>query len=223
MPRAGKSFPAIRIWKITLTDNFDARWEWFFAEGDLLAAGVYYKDFSKPIVQTVLSGVNSRPFYSWTNTETGEIAGVEFEARKSLAANWSVGGNITFIHSELSPLSEGTGRNSGTVFEAQPDWIANLNLGYDNPDSGWAANLFYNYVGETLRFIGDETPSIFEADRQSLDANVQKTWGKFTAKFSAKNLLDEATELFYKGTEARPWYEFFKTGLSFSLSGSYKY
>ena len=209
--------------EITLTDNIDARWEWFFAEGDLLAAGIYYKDFSKPIVQTVLSGVNSRPFYSWTNTETGEIAGVEFEARKSLAVHWSVGGNITFIDSELSPLSEGSSSNSGTVFEAQPDWIANLNLGYDNEDTGWAANLFYNYVGETLRFIGDETPSIFEADRQSLDANVQKTWGKFSAKLSAKNLLDEATELFYKGTEARPYYEFYKTGLSFSLSGSYKY
>ncbi|MBC9888288.1 MAG: TonB-dependent receptor [Opitutae bacterium] len=209
--------------EITLTDNIDARWEWFFAEGDLLAAGIYYKDFSKPIVQTVLSGVNSRPFYSWTNTETGEIAGVEFEARKSLAVHWSVGGNITFIDSELSPLSEGSSSNSGTVFEAQPDWIANLNLGYDNEDTGWAANLFYNYVGETLRFIGDETPSIFEADRQSLDANVQKTWGKFSAIFSAKNLLDEATELFYKGTEARPYYEFYKTGLSFSLSGSYKY
>lgn len=209
--------------EITLTDNFDARWEWFFAEGDLVAAGIYYKDFSKPIVQTVLSGVNSRPFYSWVNTETGEIAGVEFEARKSFAAYWSVGGNLTFIDSELSPLSEGSSSNSGTVFEAQPDWIANLNLGYDNQDTGWAANLFYNYVGETLRFIGDETPSIFEADKQSLDANVQKTWGKFSAKFSAKNLLDEATELFYKGTEARPWYEFYKTGLSFSLSGSYKY
>ena len=209
--------------EITLTDNFDARWEWFIAEGDLLAAGVYYKDFSEPIVQTVLSGVNSRPFYSWTNTESGEIAGVEFEARKSLGLHWSLGGNVTFIDSELSPLSEGSSSNSSTVFEAQPDWIANLNLGYDNPDIGWAANVFYNYVGETLRFIGDETPSIFEADRQSLDANIRKTWGKFTAKLSAKNLLDEAAELFYKGTEARPWYEFYKTGQSFSLSASYKY
>lgn len=205
---------------LTFTENFDLRWEWFFGEVDLLALGVYYKDFENPIVQTVTSGVNSRPLYSWENTTSGTIQGVELEVRKSLGDFWSVGANATYIDSEIDPLPRAS---SGTVFEGQPEYILNFNAGYNNLDTGWSANLFYNHVAETLRFIGDTVSNIFEDSYQSVDVNVAKAFGPWTIKLSAKNLTDEERLLFYQGTTEKPTYESWKPGPSFSLSAGYRY
>ncbi len=221
-PQTGEIYEGNPDLEITLTDNFDLRWEWFFGEADVLSAGIYYKDFSNPIVQTVSSGVNSRPRYSWENTESGQITGIELEVRKEIVKNWSVGGNVTFIESSLDPIPDAAS-DSGTVFEEQPDLIANANIGYDNPENGWASNLFFNYVGENLRFVGGEIPNIYEASKISLDFNISKTFGKWSVKFSAKNLTDTEHLLFYGGTNEQPIYEKYRKGRTFSLSGSFKY
>jgi len=219
-PQSGEIFTGNPDLDLTFTENFDLRWEWFIGEVDLIAFGVYYKDFSSPIVQTVSSGVNSRPLYSWENTSSGTIQGAEFEARHSFSESWSVGGNATFIDSEIDPLPSAS---SGTVFEGQPDWIFNVNAGYNNQDNGWSANVFYNFVGQTLRYIGDVVPSIFEDARQTIDLNVSKTLGSWTVKFTAKNVTDEEHLFFYDGVNEQPTYESWKTGPSYSLSGTFKY
>jgi TonB-dependent receptor len=219
-PQSGEIFTGNPDLELTFTENFDLRWEWFIGEVDLIAFGVYYKDFSSPIVQTVTSGVNSRPLYSWENTSSGTIQGAEFEARHSFSESWSVGGNATFIDSEIDPLPTAS---SGTVFEGQPDWIFNVNAGYNNQDNGWSANVFYNFVGQTLRYIGDVVPSIFEDARQTVDMNVSKTFGSWTVKFTAKNITDEEHLFFYDGLNDQPTYESWKTGPSYSLSGTFKY
>jgi TonB-dependent receptor len=205
---------------LTFTDNFDLRWEWFIGEADLIAFGVYYKEFSNPIVQTVSSGANASPRYSWENASSGTIQGAELEMRKSLGEFWSVGGNATFIDSEIDPLQLDA---SGTVFEGQPEYILNINAGYNNPDNGWSANVFYNYVSETLRFIGETVPDIFEDSNQSVDLNVSKAIGKWTVKFTAKNITDEDRLLFYDGINEQAVYESWKPGPSYGLSASYRY
>ena len=206
--------------ELTFTDNFDLRWEWFFGEVDLVAFGIYYKDFSNPIVQTVSSGVNANPLYSWENAASGNIAGAEFEVRKSLGEFWSVGGNLTYIDSEIDPLDASS---SGTVFEGQPEYIFNFNVGYNNEDTGWSANLFYNHVAETLRFVGDTVPNIFEDAYSSVDFNASKVIGKWTVKFTAKNLTDEDRLFFYDGVDQKAIYEAWKPGPSYSLSAAYRY
>ena len=206
--------------ELTFTDNYDLRWEWFIGDVDLIAFGVYYKNFSNPIVQTVSSGVNANPLYSWENADAGTISGAEFEVRKSLGEFWSVGGNVTYIDSEIDPLS---GAASGTVFEGQPEYIFNFNAGYNNPDTGWSGNLFLNHVAETLRFVGETVPNIFEDAYSSVDFNVSKQVGKWTIKFTAKNLTDEEKLFFYDGTNEKPIYELWEPGPSYSLSASYRY
>ena len=206
--------------ELTFTDNFDLRWEWFIGEVDLIAFGVYYKDFQNPIVQTVSSGVNANPLYSWENAGSGAISGAEFEVRKSLGEFWSIGGNVTYIDSEIDPLDT---ESSGTVFEGQPEYIFNLNAGYNNANSGWSANVFLNHVAETLRFVGDIVPNIFEDAYSSVDFNASKSIGKWTVKFTAKNLTDEKKLFYYDGIGEKPIYESWKPGPSYSLSASYRY
>ncbi|MCB1121113.1 MAG: TonB-dependent receptor, partial [Verrucomicrobiae bacterium] len=218
--QSGEIFTGNPDLELTFTDNFDLRWEWFFGEVDLLAFGVYYKDFSNPIVQTVTSGVNASPLYSWQNASSGEIKGAEFEIRKSLGEHWSVGGNATYIDSEISPLENAS---SGTVFEGQPEYILNLNAGYNNPDNGWSANIFFNHVAETLRYVGETVPSIFEDAYQSLDLNVSKAIGKWTLKVTAKNITDEDKRFYYDGLNEQQIYEFWTPGPSYSASATYRY
>lgn len=206
--------------ELTFTNNFDLRWEWFIGEVDLLAFGFYYKDFSNPIVQTVSSGVNANPLYSWENAPAGTIAGAEFEVSKSVGDFWSVGGNVTYIDSEIDPLDMDA---SGTIFEGQPEYILNFNVGYNNPDNGWAANVFVNHVAETLRYIGETVPNIFEDAYSSVDLNASKSIGRWTIKFTAKNVTDQRRQFFYDGINEKPVYESWKPGPSYSLSASYRH
>jgi hypothetical protein len=198
----------------TLVDNFDARWEWFITPGEVIAVSVYHKEFENPIVATVRAN-GSSDLFSWTNVEGGTISGIEIEVRKTFMENFLVGGNFSYIDSEIDPVEGGLG--SATVFEGQPEFIINFNLGYSNDDLGLTANLFVNYVDDTLRFVGQNVPSVFERGRVSLDANISKQFGDFTVKFSAKNLLDEASEFYYEAP-GEPTYEYSKRGRDYSIS-----
>jgi len=203
----------------TLVDNYDARWEWFVTPGEVLAVSVYHKEFDSPIIATVQAN-GSSDLFSWANVTSGTISGVELEIRKTLWEKFVVGGNFSYIESEIDPIEGGLG--SPTVFEGQPEYILNFNIGYSDDERGFTANLFYNYVDDTLRFVGQNVPSVFEKGRTSLDFNVSQRFFGINVKFSIKNLLDDEV-VFYYDAPALPIYERFKRGRSMSLSASYTF
>jgi len=198
----------------TLVDNFDARWEWFITPGEVLAFSIYHKEFEQPIVATVRSN-GSSDLFSWNNVESGTISGLELELRKTFFDRWVIGGNLSYIDSEIDPIEGGLG--SPTVFEGQPEYIVNLNVGYADEERGFSANLFLNYVDDTLRFVGQNVPSVFETGRITLDANISKEIAGLTVKLSGRNLLDDAVEFYYQAPGA-PIYERYSRGRDFSLS-----
>lgn len=203
----------------TLVDNYDMRWEWFITPGEVVAVSLYHKEFSDPIVP-IVSANSSSYIFSWTNVAAGTISGLEIEMRKTFAERWVLGGNFSFIESEIDPVEGGFG--SATVFEGQPEYILNFNVGYTNEERGLAVNLFYNYVDDTLRFVGQSVPNVFEKGRTSLDFNISKEFGRLSLKFSIKNILDDATE-FYYAAPGNPVYERYKRGRDFGLSASYSF
>lgn len=203
----------------TTVDNFDARWEWFITPGEIIAVSLYHKEFDSPIISTVRAN-GSSDLFSWANVTSGTISGVELEVRKTFWERLVVGGNFSYIESEIDPIEGGLG--SATVFEGQPEFILNLNLGYADAERGWAVNLFYNYVDDTLRFVGQNVPSVFEKGRSSLDFNISKELAGIQFKLSIKNLLDEAVEFYYAAPDS-PVYERYRTGRSIGLSASYTF
>ena len=203
----------------TQIENFDLRYEWFLGDGDIIAFGAFYKDFKDPIVTVV--NPTPRYLYSWENVPTGEILGFELEARKQVHDYISLGGNVTYSSSEIDAAGNGSG--FGTVFEGQPEIIVNVDIGFAQPDWGIRANVFYNYVDEILRFISTGSiPNLIEESRESLDFNFSKSWGDFTLKFSAKNLLNPRTKIFYEG-HPDVVYSDYRKGRDFGLSGSYAF
>lgn len=203
----------------TLVDNFDARWEWFITPGEVLAVSLYHKEFERPIIATVRAN-GSSDLLSWANVDSGTISGIELEIRKTFWDRLVIGVNFSYIESEIDPIEGGLG--SATVFEGQPEIILNFNAGYSDEERGFSANLFYNYVDDTLRFVGQNVPNVFEKGRTSLDFNISQMIAGIRFRFSIKNILDEATEFYYEAPDS-PIYERFKRGRSMSLSASYTF
>lgn len=200
----------------TLVDNYDLRWEWFFTPGEVLAVSLYHKEFTDPIISTARANGTSYLF-SWDNVTAGTITGAELELRKVFWERLTVGGNASYIDSEIDPVEDGLG--SATIFEGQPEYILNFNIGYADDEAGFAINLFYNYVDDVLRYVGQNIPSVFEKGRTSLDFNMSKEFFGLRWKLSVKNLLDDPTEFYYETAEA-PVYERYYRGRDWSLSVS---
>ena len=170
----------------------------------MIAASVYYKDFSNPIVRSFTPASN--PEFSFRNVDRAQVYGIELEARRSLdfisgvLRDFKVGMNLSLIQSvvdipqiELDVIKVVNPNAEDTrPFQGQSPYIVNANLSYSNRDYGWDATLAYNVFGDRLAFQGREgTPDIFEKGRHSLDLAVTKQFRNgISLGFTGTNLLD---------------------------------
>lgn len=226
----------------TLIDNLDLRWELFSRPGEILAFSGFYKDFENPIERAY--NVRTTTDFgekTYLNVDQATVYGVECEIRKRfdqlfLAGDsshiFSIGANLSLIESivdipeeELEFIRQRDPNASDTrALQGQSPYLINLGLNYDNYEWGTSASVFYNVFGERLDEVGvGGAPNALEQPRQVVDfVFSQRVWKDFTAKFTAKNLLDSAYEITqeFKGTSyVRSEYQ---TGRSFSLGFSYK-
>ncbi|MCB2205428.1 TonB-dependent receptor [bacterium] len=220
----------------TLIDNYDLRWEWFVRPGEILAVSGFYKSFSNPI-ERVIKNVNGEIEYQ--NVSEARVYGIEFEFRKRLDEiadflnYFYIGTNFTWTKSvvdisqdeldvirAVNPYADGTRELQG-----QSPYLFNVNLAYQNYDQGTSVSLFYNVFGERLSAVAlGGTPNVYEQPRAMLDfiASQRLFWG-FTAKFSAKNLLDEAVRHVHHFEGTDYVYSSFNTGRNFSFGISYTF
>jgi TonB-dependent receptor len=201
--------PNLRISKIT---NYDARWEWFRRPGEVLAVSAFYKNIQDPIEFISFAAAN-RTFVQPVNFERGRLLGLEFEARTAFDVfapglrGLAMGVNYAYIDSEVDvPEEEQEGLADFKLDEptrrlqGQPDYVFNVNLTWDNPDTKTSAGIFYNRIGEILfagsaRVFGDPgggIPDVFEQPFGTLNVNVTQGVGSgFKVAFFGKNLLQQ--------------------------------
>ncbi|MEM9929227.1 MAG: TonB-dependent receptor, partial [Bacteroidota bacterium] len=202
--------------ELTNIDNYDLRYEIFPNPGEVIAFSAFYKQFTNPIVTTFrLSGEQQ---FTWTNSESADLYGIELEFRKSLAflsdklQNFTFSSNLAYIQSsqEIDAREVELGRevdpefSSERVFNGQSDIVANANLAFRTPDTGWDAIIAYNYFSDRLQSIGAVgSPDIFEQGRSQLDISVAKTVKNFKFSFRARNLINPDYKTFseFKGQE----------------------
>ncbi|WP_233992780.1 TonB-dependent receptor [Salinibacter altiplanensis] len=203
----------------TRIDNFDLRWEWFSGPGELLSAGVYYKEFDNPIERTInprASGANVEVTYD--NKSSARVYGVELEARKNLGglASWlrhvQVGGNLTLIESEISRTERALDAlrafqenpSDTRPLQGQSPFLVNLNAGYQNPNSGTSVNVFVHRFGDRLQTVTRNGVDLYEQGRSMLDVNAsQRLLRGVTVKASVENVLDseEVVSQSFRGNE----------------------
>ncbi|WP_437730316.1 TonB-dependent receptor domain-containing protein [Sorangium sp. So ce1335] len=193
--------------------NGDLRFELFPTAGEVMAASVFYKRFEQPI-EEIIKPSSGKGRLSWTNGDSGYVAGVELEIRKSLGfidpflREVTVLGNVTLATSEvkINPEPEEGGvtiQSTAThPLQGQSPFVVNLGLDYSGESTGTSARLLYNVFGARLRTVGKNMPDEYEQPRHQIDLTVAQRLGEHVElKLAGENLID-APVLVTQGKES---------------------
>jgi outer membrane receptor protein involved in Fe transport len=226
--------PLLKRTKIT---NLDVRYEFYPKAGELITAGLFYKNFENPIEQLFNEGIGGASTFSYQNAAKATAHGVEIELRKKLDfvsafKNFTFQANASYIKSKV----EDTRFNIDRPMQGQSPYVLNLGIMYDLEKAGFSSTLLFNQVGERIYLVGDLTagagsPDIYEAPRPLLDFQISKKIlkTKGEVRLNVADVLN-ATQYFYqndlmgkktlqKGSDA---YRFTRTpGTTVSLTFNY--
>lgn len=190
--------------------NFDLRGEWFFGDGDSLSLTFFRKEIDKPIEYFESAASDTTVAREIVNATSAEVQGVELEGLKELGflggffETLFVQGNVTLQESELVCSIEAANScaadaptNRVRPLSGASDYVANLVLGFDSPESRHSASLIYNVSGERLYVAGrNGAPDGYEQPFHSLDLTY--FWyptDRMTLRLKAQNLLGQSIEI----------------------------
>lgn len=184
--------------------NFDARWEWYPDQGELVHVGFFYKQFFNPIETYFVpgSGSGGTRNFSFRNADAAMSYGVEVEVKKSLGfisqtgiwKDFAIVANGAYIKSQIDLGSNSAGQSRTRPMMGQSPYIVNGGVYYQNDTLGFSASLLYNVMGPRIRVVGTfGTPDIYEMPRNSLDLSISKFFWKkhLEIRFAAQNILNQ--------------------------------
>ena len=205
-----------------LIENYDLRWEWYPAEGEVVSVGAFAKRFHHPIerIDVATSGAEQ---LSFTNAAGATNYGVELELRTGLGRvnplllPLSVGFNATLMNSEIDLGNDRRSalQNSKRAMVGQAPYVVNASLSYLGEGGATSATLLYNIVGKRIIAAGViPRPDSYEMPRGSLDFALRFPLPTgLSGKLDAKNLLDSP----YRVTQGNVTREWYTTGRIFAL------
>jgi outer membrane receptor protein involved in Fe transport len=167
------------------------------------------------------------------NATSANVQGVEFEVLKKLDflggafETLFVQGNVTIQESELicdlnaaNSCKADSPTNAVRKLSGASDYVANVMLGFDSPDSKHTASLIYNVFGERLYVAGrNGAPDGYEQPFNSLDFTY--FWypmDRMTLKLRAQNLLDNSINIERNGIQTYKEEPGQTVGIAFSWS-----
>jgi TonB-dependent receptor len=200
--------------------NFDTRWEWYMSADESVSIGLFYKEFEAPIEAVIKPGAaNERTFI---NAREATTRGIEFDAYRWLGSvherldNVYLAANLTLIESEVAIRPENAGilTNPTRPLQGQADYIANLQLGYDDGFTQ-KGSFVYHITGAKIREVGIlGAPDVMDEAYGELDFAYTRYWGEnLELSFKAKNLLNSRQETTQGGLDVNS----FREGRSASL------
>ena len=201
-PDTGYSYIGNPNLKEAKIDNYDVRWEWYFAEQDNVQIALFYKDFTDPIEIAVIPGapVLRRPF----NAESATNEGVELAFRKQLdffdvpvMRDMYIRFNGAYIDSQVDLPSNSTLYDSGNrPLQGQSKYVVNTQLTWEDFERDIQASLLFNWSDKRTVDVGtDNLPGSEEELPPWLDfvytQGLDMFGRHFIVNFKARNLFDE--------------------------------
>ena len=197
--------------------NADLRWEWYISEINSFSAALFYKDMDQPIERVVqaASGTagNSRTFQ---NSDSAELYGAEIDGsfEFTLGDGYDqtvfVSFNAAWIESEVTAKNQ-----EDRPLQGQPEYTANLILGYDHISAGHQLTVLLNQNGKSIADVGvSGQPDVFLEPR--LDLNVVYRFdisNGLTFKAKLENILDDEV----KYTQGGKIFQVYNRGPSIQL------
>lgn len=200
-------------------NNYDLRWEYFPQEGEIIAAGVYYKKATAPIEEINSDLGTGLPGFGPDNLNQATVKGAELEVYKLLSfipgnlfrytgvvINASY--NVTETNNNLPANGSGiTSYYPGSAtrpFIGAAPWSVNAGLFYDNKNTGSRMALQYNGTGDRLLTntgsAVEKAPWVFERSRSVLDVSLlQQLTSWVSIRVAAQNLLNAPIRWYVDG------------------------
>ncbi|MEA2029490.1 MAG: hypothetical protein U9N49_11015, partial [Campylobacterota bacterium] len=215
----------------TIIYSLDAKYSHYFSDDEYIKVGAFYKYLEKPIEDTQLDS-SSLPIYSYMNSDSATLYGIEFDWRKKLGfiskglKNYYVSGNFSYTNSEvtLDPTQLDLLTSNTRQLQGLSQIVTNVSLGYDSDSRNIA--LSYNKMGERIRKVGliNEQgvpyPDSIEVPPHLLDLVwIEKFASGLALKLKFGNIIDD--EIIWKQGENVS--KRFKKGRNISFGISYKY
>lgn len=227
--------------------NFDARWEWYFGEGEYLTVGGFYKQLDKP-VEAIINEAASTVQQTYINAPEATLYGLETEFKKyfDLPFENAVFGdsrlflsfNYTWTDTEVSvgandvvfPLAgAGSPRpaaelvRDGSQLQGQSEHLANLQFGLEDASTGSQAILLVNHASERISARGRPgQPDLVNEPGTFVDLVLRRGFNyrgqDLVLAFEARNLLGEDYEEYQELGGGRVNINKYDLGTSFSLS-----
>ena len=203
--------------------NADLRWEWYPSETDSYSVAVFYKDMTDPIERVVqpASGTagNSRTFQ---NSDAAELYGAELEGKKEflLTDDYNqtlfVSFNVAYIKSEVTADNQNT-----RALQGQPEYTANIVLGYDHFAAGQQLTLLFNHNGEAIADVGvSGAPDVYLEPRGELNLVYRYDISESaTLRARIENILDAEVEY----TQGGQVFQRYKRGTTFQLGLDWRF
>ena len=175
------------------------------------------------------------------NPNEATLTGIEVEGRKSLGflhdslRDFSLGGNFTYIEGEVDrfPIeiaAKTRPANPRPIEETraltnQPEYIANADLTYDNPDWGLRVSLIAYRISEVLQGVSFvDSYDVYGNAYTSLDLTASKTIKEdLKVSFSIKNITDSERGTYYDVEGDDVDRDTYKVGQSMSLGINYEF
>lgn len=180
-----------------LLTHVDLRWDWNPSQGELLSVGAFFKHFDKPIETIIVPSAQLSVTYA--NAPEAYNTGIELEFTKDFGflhealEDLYLSGNAAWIFSNVNLEGLGSIQTSKErPLQGQAPFVVNLQLGYQNADSGTGVSLLYNVSGRRIVEAGaQDAPDSYTEPVHQLDFVFRQTLGDgWKLNFKAKNLLD---------------------------------
>ena len=136
--------------------NLDIRYERFAENGDMFSLTGYYKHLDKPIerIQRLQGGAT---MHSFQNADQGMAAGIEAEARKTLAPDLKVAANVSYMYTNVKLPQGGAYTNKERSLQGASPILFNADLTYApsfGEDRRLSLALLYNLQGRRIHAVG---------------------------------------------------------------------
>lgn len=197
----------------SVINNYDFKFEWFPGLGEILSAGLYYKDIDRPIEREGhIPGEGTLYLYNG-NSKSAKLKGLEVEVRKNLGFiakgsfldNLFISGNFTYNTTKVISFMSLHGRGDNELtyevnrpLYGQTPYAYNLGLSYDGNRLG--LNFLYNAKGDQYITVGYSYKEE-EIQRPYAVADAQVSY-KFLRnrnlelKFNIKNIFNRVKEYY---------------------------
>jgi len=200
--------------KRALIQNYDMRYEVFPGANEVLAASFFVKRFADPIERIIVP--TAQLSTSFTNAKSARNIGVELEARRRLNQHVLLGGNYTWVDSNIS-LEPAAAQVQTSLERALVGQSRNIVNVFVQATAGPAVvRLLYNYFDSRITDVGAQgLPDILEEGRGTLDlvlsARLQR---RLNVRLSGENLTDSNYEFTQGGQVQR----LFRLGRTFTIN-----